>query len=267
MANAVNKSQSDDVIEIDLQEIFGLLLHWLWLLIGCGVVTAAAGFIISFLLITPRYESTTRVYILRSEGSRDLTYTDTQLANTLTKDYEELITSRTVLEGVIERLGIEETVEELKKRITVNNKTDTRIIDITVKDEGPAMAQRLANEIRDYASSRIESVMSIEAVNVVDEANLPTEPSEPSVTLWTAVGFLIGFILCAAVVIVRFLLDDTIKSSEDIERYLGLSTLGLIPDAEMEEKKKKGAKRRAPAREPSARAVNDNGSLEEIEEE
>lgn len=242
MANAVNQSKNDDVIEIDLQELLGLLLHWIWLIVGCGILAAIVGFLISFLMITPKYESTTRVFILNTENDKNLTYSDTQLANTLTKDYENLITSRTVLDMVIERLELDDSPGGLKSKISINNLQNTKIIDITVKDESPAMAQLLANSIRDVAAERIETVMRIEAVNVVDEANLPTSPSEPSVVKWTAISFLLGFILCAAVLVIQFLLDDTIKSSEDIENYLGLSTLALIPDANVEEKKKKSSK-------------------------
>jgi capsular polysaccharide biosynthesis protein len=190
-------------------------------------------------VLTPKYESTTRVYILNPNNSNNLTYSDTQLATQLTKDYEALITSRYVLEQVIDEFGLEESYEQLEDRISINNTTDTRIIDITVKDVDPQMAQYLANAIRDISAEHIKSVMDIEAVNVVDEANLPEEPSEPSVVKWTIAGFLLGLLACAAVVIIRFLLDDTIKSSEDIEKYLTLSTLALIPDAELEEKKKK----------------------------
>ncbi len=255
MANAANGNNRDDVIEIDLQELVSLVAHWLWLILGCGILAAAAGFLLSFMVITPKYESTTRVYILNPNNSNSLTYSDTQLATQLTKDYEALITSRYVLEQVISRFGLEDSYEELKKRTVINNTTDTRIIDITVKDESPVMAQQLANAIRDISSEHIKSVMNIEAVNVVDEANLAEEPSEPSILVWTAVGFAAGFIVCAAIIIVRFLLDDTIKSSEDIENYLGLSTLALIPDAGMEEKKKKGKKHADGARHEGSQPV------------
>jgi len=232
-------NRNDDVVEIDLQELIGLIIHWLWLIIGCGILAAAVGFVISFFVITPQYESTTRVYILNSNENSNLTYSDTQLATQLTKDYEELITSRYVLEQVIEQFGLEMNYEGFKSTITINNTTDTRIIDITVKNESPVVAQQLANAIRDIAAEKIKSVMDIEAVNVVDEANLSESPCEPSVLKWTAIGFMIGAIACAAVIVVRFLLDDTIKSSDDIEKYLGLSTLALIPDANMQEHSKK----------------------------
>lgn len=231
---------NEDVIEIDLQEMFGLLLHWLWLILICGTVTGLVGFLLSSIVITPQYESTTSVYILSKNENASLTYNDTQLATQLTKDYEELITSRYVLEQVLKQFGLEEQYyyDGLSKKISVENVSGTRIINITIKDSDPLMAQELANAIREVSAERITSVMSIEAVNVVDEANLAVEPSEPSVPKWTLIGAVLGMFLTAAAVIIRFLMDDTIKSSDDIENYLALSTLAMIPEAEQEGKKK-----------------------------
>ncbi len=237
--------QNEDVIEIDLQELFGLVLHWFWLIVLCGIVTGALGFAISKFAITPQYESTTKVYILNKQDNNTLTYSDVQLGTQLTKDYAQLIKGRTVLEQVIETCTLDEKYGSLAGRVSVQTLTDTRIIAITVTDEDPVRAQLLANEIRKVASAHIKNVMDIQAVNVAEEANLPESPASPSILKWTAIGALIGAFLCALVVIVRFLLDDTIKTSEDIERYLELSTLATIPIIEGTEKKKKGRKKYA----------------------
>lgn len=254
-------STRDDEIEIDLQEVLGLLLHRLWLILGCAVLAAAAGFLISFFAITPQYVSTTRVYILNSNSNNNLTLGDTQLATQLTKDYEALITSRYVLEQVIDKFGLEDSYEGFKEKITIANTKDTRIVDISVKQPNPVLAQELANAVREISAEHIKTVMDIEAVNLVDEANLAKNPAEPSVTRWTVIGFLIGLFGSAMIVIIRFLLDDTIKSSEDIERYLGLSTLALIPDSNVPDKKKKGSK--APARQVRQPAEGDEELTEE----
>lgn len=237
----------DDVIEIDLQEVVGLLIHWAWLIIACGVAAGFAGLIISKFILVPQYRSTTSVYILSKSSNNDsLTVSDTQLATTLTKDYERMITSRSVAKQVLKDLDLEEvyTYEELVKRITVTNVKDTRIINITVQDEDPEVAKEIADAVRDVSAERIQQVMNIEAVNTVDEANLPTRPSEPSVRRWTLGAVVLGMILAALFVLARFMLDDTIKSSEDIEKYLGLSTLALIPDAAVENEQGKRDKRR-----------------------
>ncbi len=234
---------TDDVIEIDLQELFGLLLHWLWLIVACGVIAGMAGFCVSSFFITPQYESTTKVYILSKQDSGNITYSDMQLGTQLTKDYAQLIKSRDVLEQVIETFELAEEYDNFSERIEVENLTDTRIIAITVRDESPEMAQQIANEIRSVAALHIKNVMDIEAVNVAEEANLPKDPASPSILKWTAIGGLIGIFLCAVVIVVRFLMDDTIKTGDDVEKYLGLSTLAMIPVIEEPDKKKSAHRR------------------------
>ena len=233
-------SYQEDEIEIDLQDLFGLLLHKAWIIILAAIVAGAIGFAYSFFLITPQYESTTSIYISTSKGNENsMTYSDAQLASQLTKDYEELILGRTVLEKVIDVYKLDESYESLKNRVTVANTSNTRIITITVKDPNPANAQIIANSIRDAAAIHIKDVTDVEAVNVADEANLPGSPCEPSIPKWTLIAAMIGVILSAGIIIVQYLLDDTIKSSEDIEKYLELSTLGLIPNFDTVDKKKK----------------------------
>ena len=161
------------------------------------------------------------------------------MASQLTKDYEELILGRTVLEKVIAQYQLNESYESLKNRVSVENTSNTRIISITVKDPNPENAQIIANSIRDVAAVHIKDVTDVEAVNVADEANLPEKPCEPSIPKWTLIAAMIGIILSAGIIIMQYLLDDTIKSSEDIEKYLELSTLGLIPNFDTVEKKKK----------------------------
>lgn len=229
---------TDDVIEIDLRELFGLLLHWLWLIIICGILAGTAGFSFSKFVITPQYESTTKVYILNKQDNNTITYSDMQLGTQLTKDYAQLIKSRDVLEQVIATCGLTDTYEEFSNRVTVENISDTRIIAITVQDIHPSMAQFIANEIRKVAAEHIKNVMDIQAVNVAEEANLPQEPTSPSVLKWTAVGLFVGMFLCAMVIVIRFLMDDTIKTEEDVERYLGMSTLAMIPIMENTDKRR-----------------------------
>lgn len=220
---------NQDVIEIDLLEIAGLLIHKIWMIILAGILGATIGFSVSKFAITPKYQSTTKVYMINKQKGDALTYSDTQLATMLSKDYRELVSSRFVLEGVIEQLGLDMSYASLKNQVSVTNASDTRIVSISVQDSDPAKAQMIADAVREIAAERIKEVMDIEAVNVVDVANLPISPVSPSVMKWTAMAGLFGAVVCAGVIILIFLMDDTIKSSEDIEKYLGLSTLALVP--------------------------------------
>lgn len=236
----------NEEIEIDLMEILMLLLHYAWMIAMAAVIVGGAAFAFSKFVITPTYESTTRILVLNRQdsGNGNLTYSDLQLGSSLTKDYPELIQSRYVVEKVIDMFGLESTYEKFLSKIQVSTKSDSRIIDITITDPDPVLAKEIADALRDIAAERIVEVTDIQAVNKVDDANLPERPANPSVIKWTLIGFLLGGFLAAAVVLVRFLLDDTIKSSEDIEKYLHLSTLGLIPmgQAEYDGQSQKGKK-------------------------
>lgn len=230
----MRSDKKNEEIEIDLGELFGVLLHYIWIIIASTVVLAAIGFAVSKFVMTPQYKSTTGIYIMtKQNNSSSVTYSDTQLATQLTKDYEELIVCRTVLETVIDEIGLNDSYASLKDRVSVVNSNNTRIIYISVTDPKPENAQLIANRIREVASVHITAVTDTEAVTVVDEANLPQSPSEPSVKKWTVLAAAVGMVLSAGFVIVRYLLDDTIKSAEDVENYLGLSTLALIPVMEI----------------------------------
>ena len=222
--------RDNDIAEIDLLEIISILLNRFWVIFGAALLAAAAGFMISKFVLTPTFESTTKIYILNKSENTTVTYSDVQMGTQLTKDYAELINSRYVLETVIGQLSLPEMeYKDLLKKVSVHTPTDTRIVSITVTDYDPQQAQNIANCIREVAGEHIQNVMDIEAVNVVDEANLPTVKAGPSVVKWTAVGGILGVFLVCAVILIHYLLDDSIKSSEDVEKYLGLSTLALIP--------------------------------------
>ncbi len=240
----MDNKRDNDVIEIDLMEIFHLLLGRLWMIISVGLFAALVCFSISNFILTPYYESTTKIYILNKTENASVTYSDVQMGTQLTKDYAALIGSRYVLEEVIQKLHLEMGFNGLLGKINVTTPNDTRIVSITVEDDDPVQAMTIANCIREVASEHIQNVMDIDAVNIVETANMPTVKAGPSSMKWMLIGGIIGSFLMCAIVLIQYLVDDTIKSSEDVERYLGLSTLALIPATENETDVKKKKKKR-----------------------
>lgn len=239
-------TNNNDEIEIDLGEVFHLVISKLGVIILSGILLGVLSIIGTMLFITPKYESTTKIMVLNKQNSDTLTSADMQTSTQLTKDYAELIQSRTVLEGVIAQLNLDMTYKEMLKKVSVETSSDSRIVSISVTDEDPYTASEIANAVRDMAAEHIQSVMDIEAVNVVDSANIPNEKASPSLAKNGVIGGLLGVIIAMAAVIIIYLTNDTIKVEEDVERYLGLSVLGSIPFSEKESrsKKKKSRKRR-----------------------
>ena len=149
---------------------------------------------------------------------------------------------------MITQLGLDLTHEELLDKMTVDSATDTRILSISVKDEDPYKACEIANSIRDVAANHIKNVMDIDAVNVVETANIPEEKASPSISKNGIIGGILGVFLSVAVVLISYMVNDTIKTQDDVERYLGLSTLGTIPLTETEKKKRKKKQKRGRGR-------------------
>ncbi len=235
----------NDIIEINLGELFSVIFSRFFLIISAAIFFGLSGLFLSKFVLHPIYESTTKIYILNKEENQTVTYSDVQISTQLTQDYAELIKSRYVLEEVIQRLNlIDVTYDDLSDVLKVDTPSDTRIVAITVKDEDPLMAMKIANCIREVASEHITNVMDIDAINVAETANVPTKKSSPSVAKWTVIAAFLGAVAVSFFVVLGYLLDDTIKSNDDVERYLGLSTLALIPLTSDEQDKKKSKKRK-----------------------
>lgn len=229
--------QSGDEMEIDLRELFFALLSKLHILILSFILGALCLYFVSIAFIKPKYQSSTSIYVLNKQDNSVVTYSDLQSGTQLTKDYAELVKSRSVTEKVINQLKLNTIYEDMKEldygdlagMISVDNTTDTRIIRITVTDTNPARAQDIANAIREAASLHIEAVMDIEAVNVVDYAEMPMEAVSPNILMNTLIGAMAGALIAAFIVVLIHLSDDRIKGPDDVEKYLGVSVLGTIP--------------------------------------
>ncbi len=150
-----------------------------------------------------------------------------------------LVTSRPVTAQVITNLDLNLSHEQLVRKIKVDNPTDTRILTISVEDTDPYMAKSIADEFASVASARMAEIMDSAPPNIVEEAYLPTQKTKPSITKNTMIGGLAGVFLAGAIILVLFVMNDAIKTPEDVERYLGLNTLATIPVFEGETGAKK----------------------------
>ncbi len=231
----------DNEIQINVREIFFALLSKMGVILLSGVLLAVLAVTGTKLFMTPQYQSVTKMYVLSKQDNATLTSMDMQTSTLLTKDYAELILSRTVTEAVIGKLDLDLKPEQLASKVEIGNTTDTRIVTIKVTDADPYQARDIANTLRDTAAEHIKNVMNIEAVNVVDEANIPDSPVGPSAMKNGMIAGILGCIIAVMIVIIRYLTNDTIQTAEDVERYLDLSTLGTLP---LEKNEKKGKKRR-----------------------
>ena len=239
-------TNQDDEIEIDLKELFYVIKRKLWIILLTGIVGAVGFGLFTAMVMKPVYTSSTMLYIVNKTTTLT-SLTDLQLGTQLTKDYKDLVTSRPVTGQVITNLDLNLSHEQLVKKIKVDNPTDTRILTISVEDTDPYMAKSIADEFASVASARMAEIMDSAPPNIVEEAYLPTQKTKPSITKNTMIGGLAGVFLAGAIILVLFVMNDAIKTPEDVEKYLGLNTLATIPvfEGETGAKKKKSKRKKS----------------------
>lgn len=229
MENQERYMRNDGEIEIDLMQILRLILSKIWIILLVGVITGLMAFIGTKMFITPLYQSTAKLYVINRQNESNTTYNDVMSSTQLVKDYRVLVTSQPVVEAVINQLDLDMTEGQLKGEISCAIESDSRVLNVTVTDENPYMAKRIVDAVADVSAQKITAVMKIEAVNIIEYGREPQSPASPNTTMNTLLGIAVGLFITVAVIIIRFMLDDSIKTADDVEKYLGVSTLALLP--------------------------------------
>lgn len=230
--------------EIDLLEILYALKKKILVIIAAGLLAGCISGVVTQTAITPVYTSTSSILVLSKETTLT-SLADIQLGTSLTSDYTVLIKSTPVLEQVIENLKLDITAEDLRETITIENPADSRILNISVVNTDPETAKKIVDEIADVASVFIGDKMEVIPPKIIEVGKVPTVRSEPSMKKNAVLGLLFGAFVAAAAITVLTIMDDTLKTEEDIAKYLGISVLASVPDRKdyVNTKGKKAGKR------------------------
>ena len=224
----------NEEMEIDLMELFRYLKKRIVIIVAVCLVCAVVGFLFTKLFMTPEYTAETRMYVLNRSNSNSVVSSDFSVSNYMLNDYKVLITGQNVTKEVIDRLNLDMKPGTLSGMIKVTSPDDTRVLQVSITHTDPQLAADIANCVREVAAEQIQEIMAIDAVKLVYEAEVPQSPSGPNTMRNTALAGILGLVIAVGVYAVIFILDDTIRTEEDVTRYLGLGTLGVIPaSAEM----------------------------------
>ena len=214
--------------EIDLLELFHVLMGKIWAIILCAVIGVVIAGTYTKLMITPQYAATSTIYVL-SNTTSITSVADLQLGTQLTADYQLIAKSRTVVNEVIEESGMDLTYEGLLSHLTVENPAETHMLKVTVTDPDPASAAELSNIFAKVLTEQVAEVMNTDKPNIAERAVKPAKPVSPNFMKNIMMGGMIGVVLCCAWIVIRYLMNDTIQTEEDVNKYLGVNTLAVIP--------------------------------------
>lgn len=234
--------------ELDLKELLMLFWNKKVKILLIVAIFMLIGVIYTIGFVTPVYTSSTTLLLGKSEsttGKTDtITTTDIALNSKLVSTYTTLVQSKTVLKQVISNLGMDDLKEEeLKNNITVSQEKDTEIIRLSVTNKNATTAAKLANETAKVLIERVSNIYKINNVQVVDQAEVETSPSNINHAKDIMIFACVGIVVSVMYVLIANMLDTTIKSAEEVEKEFKVPVLASIPLYNFEPVKKGGKRK------------------------
>ena len=192
----------------------------------CGMVLYAA----NLLWVEPKYEATVSMYIYsNAQISNEITVSELNAAQALVDTYAVILKSDTVMDEVIDNLDLDIDASELQEKVSAHAVNDTAILEVTVCDADPKIAQIIANEVASVLPDTLIRVIKASAVEIVDYAKLPEEPTRPNGVILVVGGVVAGFFLSCGIILLYDYFNTKIKNEEEINTYFKLPVLGCIP--------------------------------------
>ena len=224
----------DEEMEIDLLELFSYFMTKIWWIIGAFLIGALLAGLVTKFVITPKYTATAKMYMVSSSSQSVVDLTDLNIGQTISGDYVELLKTRPIIEDVIQEQNLDYSYKQLVDMLNLSVVDNTRIIRIDVTSTDNKEAMNIANALAEKGVKELPKLMETPAPHIAEYAIVPVNPSSPSLTKNTMIGALFVLLIMLAIFTVQFLLDDTFKTADDIQREFGVMPLTVIPEGKIE---------------------------------
>lgn len=203
-----NQEIQNEEIEINLAELFQVLKEHLHIIIISTLICAILVGAFTIFFVSKKYESTARIFPKPEVNEGIVDYSQINSNNSMTKNYIALLGGNNIQSKVAKELNVDTNV--VSSALSISNETDTQIISISATTTDPQLSKKIVD-------------------TTVDDAKLQTSPVSPSVPKNIVIGGLVGAILSIGIIFIRFMLDNRLHTKEDVEKYLEIPNLGVIP--------------------------------------
>ena len=226
--------RDNEEMEIDLLELFSHYFDRIKWIAGGFFICALLAALITAFIIAPKYTATSKMYMVSSSSQSVVDLTDLNIGQTISSDYVELLKTRPIIESVIREQDLKYSYKELVGMINLSVVNNTRIIQIDATSTDKKEAMNIANALAEKGVSELPKLMETPEPHIAEYAIVPVNKSSPSLTKNTMIGGLLGLLIMLAIFTVEFMMDDTFKSAEDIEKVFGVMPLTVIPEGKIE---------------------------------
>ena len=223
--------------EIDLKQIWLMIWNKKWIILVVVLLFLVMGCIYSYYFVMPEYTSSTTLILAKSQGDTDGMYStqDATLNDKLISTYREMAKSDKIINLVLQEYNIKDiSVREMKEKISVTTVSDTQMLKISITDEDPKRAAIIANALAEVFIEQIPEYFNLNNAKIYQEAIVPTSPSNVNHPRDIAIAGMAGLALSVVVIVLISIIDDSIKSSKDIEDAVGLTVLAELPDIDFD---------------------------------
>ncbi|MCT4478548.1 Wzz/FepE/Etk N-terminal domain-containing protein [Peribacillus frigoritolerans] len=215
---------------ISIKDIFKTLKKRWKLIILLTLIAALISGTISYFLLTPVYESSTQILVNQKQSENQLDSTQIRSNIDMINTYSVIIKSPAILEKVIDKLELDQSVDQLSQKITINSQQNSQVFSLTVQDSNPSKAVEIANTVSQTFQKEIKDIMNVDNVSVLAKAEIKENPTpvKPDPLMNIAIAVVVGLMAGIGLAFLLEYMDNTIKDEEDIERLLELPILGSI---------------------------------------
>lgn len=216
---------------IDLSELLRLLWSHVLQIVAVGLMAAVISFLVCTFALTPRYQASVNMIVnTRQDNTTTVSNDNITSAKNMIDTYAVIIKSNLVLNDVIQRMGLDMTYSQLADSITVGSVNSTQIMAITVTNENPGLAGKIAQTIAEVAPDVIVEKVEAGSCKAVSDVEIDTTPVYPQTKKTMLLCALAGMVAACALLVVNHLLHNYIVDDEDVQKKLDLPVLGFIPE-------------------------------------
>ncbi|WP_414732134.1 YveK family protein [Acetobacterium carbinolicum] len=219
--------------EVNFKELFEIIIKKWWLILLLTIIGFGAAYVYTIKYVTPVYEANTVLYIGQeggSLGSIDVSLGQLNANSQLLVDYKQIAETRLVVNEVIKNLGLTISYDEFKENVIIESVSDSRLFTVGFRHSDPQVAKQIADELAKQLTVAVLQIVGVENIRILDQALVPQAPVSPNTLLNAVIGGLLGFFIALFVIILMFLINDTVRNDEDIENLINISVLGDIPE-------------------------------------
>lgn len=233
MSKNDNKKIDSPELDINLLPLLKEILKKFWLIALVGLIVGGSVFVATKMFIKPTYRSGFTAYVNNKQSKENtdyLTNSDVTASKQLVLTYQKILTSNKILTAAAESIGVEKSYDSLIRKVSTEVKDETEIIAVYVVDTDPQFAYEYAQAIAKTAPAYMAQIVEGSSMKIIDDPVYSDARYQPSYFRYGIIGFIIGALIVIAFVIVRYFMDETVKSEDELESKFVLPILGVIPD-------------------------------------